>query len=292
MRRPYLVLSALFPALLLAGCGGTLNLPAADTAPAASAAGTSAPPQPAPPAPWQRVVVIGASASAGFGTGMELGEDVPLAALLEPMLRLEHEPARSYASAMFFLDPTLYGGNQVADALEAEPTLVLALDFLFWYVYGLKPDEATRLRDLEQGLALLDEFSCPVLVSLIPDMSPAVGKMLLEGQVPKAETFPKVNQRIREWAAQRRNAVLVPMNELVDEVRSGRPVRVGASQWPQDASARMIQADDLHPTVEGLAALAATALQTLARDLAGVPLDAFTLDPLQAAEQVRAERLR
>lgn len=282
-------------------CAGLAQLPApAEPAPAASAPTASLPlaaqraahgPQaPTAPAVWERVVVIGASASAGFGTAAELGSDVPLAAALEPMLRLSHAPVQDRANSLFFLDPAGHGANQVADALAQEPTLVVALDFLFWFGYGVKDDDERR-EDLDHGLRLLERFSCPVLVGLIPDMRPAVGEMLVAEQVPPPEALARLNARIAEWASGRANAVLVPVPGLVDAARSGGPVRAGLSEWPRDGARILIQPDRLHPTVEGLAALAALALEQLARARRDVPEEAFVLDPIGAAQKVRWSRL-
>lgn len=245
----------------------------------------AAPPKPAPP--WQQVVVLGASASAGFGTNLELGEQVSLAAVIEPMLALPHQPVQSFASEYFFLNPGLHGANQVQDALEASPTLVVALDYLFWFVYGFFPDEEHRLANLDQGLKLLESFDCPVLISLIPDMSAAIGTMLAEGQVPAPVTFGKANDRIRAWAGKHGKVRVVPVNELVEQVHAGKPVTVGASSWKENVEARLIQADHLHPTLEGLAALAALSLQALAQSDPAACKDAFRLDPLAAADAVR-----
>lgn len=254
---------------------------------AAAAAAAEVPPP--PPALWERVVVIGASASAGFGTHLELREPISLAAVLEPLLAQPHQPVQGFASEYFFLNPTRHGANQVQDALEAEPTLVLGLDFLFWYLYGFHPDEEARLASLEHGLGLLESFDCPVLIALIPDMSAAIGTMLAEAQVPEPETFTRANERIRAFVAERQHLLFVPVNELVAEARSGEPVTVGASTWPENAAARLIQADHLHPTLEGMAALAVKALEAVAAAHPQATKGAFRLDPLAAAAAVRKQ---
>jgi len=65
----------------------------------------------------------------------------------------------------------------VRRALEAEPTAVLAVDFLFWFAYGEKP-ESRRAEDLEGALKLLEKFDVPVVVGTLPNMKESVGKML------------------------------------------------------------------------------------------------------------------
>ena len=112
-----------------------------------------------------RVVVLGASLSSGFG--LPRGLDAALDASLEA----EHEPVRAAASEMFFLNPLSSGPQLLERALEAEPTLVVALDYLFWFGYGTidaqggpLESEEERAALLEKGLASLDELELPSFV--------------------------------------------------------------------------------------------------------------------------------
>jgi len=202
-----------------------------------------------------RPVVIGASVSSGFG--LPRGLD----AALEASLVLEHEPVRAWASELFFLQPLQMGPTQVEQALAAEPSAVIAIDFLFWFGYGASnlagapiASEDERLALLERGLACLEEIECPLVVGDFPDMSAAVGKMLAPAQMPALETLPRLSARVRAWAAERENVIVIPLAELVQRLRSREAIRMARHEWP--AGTRLLQPDDLHPTLEGLAGMA------------------------------------
>jgi len=231
---------------------------------------------PAAPSLLQRVAVIGASASCGFG--VEAETDGPFAAttvpadmrtVVEAMLP-ETAAVSGHCSIFFFTEPTAVGPKLMTDALATEPTMVFALDYLFWFGYGSKDakrqqidEEADRLALLEQGLKQLERCACPVVIGDFPNMEDAVGLMLSERQLPEPETLEKLNARIRDWATDRDNVVLVPIAELVDSMKAGREVRIGDEVWPPDAMEEVIQRDQLHPTVDGLVLMAQLALSEL-----------------------------
>jgi len=250
-----------------------------------------APPQeaPAPPPPvWERVVVVGASAAAGFGTAREAGgTDVPLGRFLEPMLRRDHEEVLDPGDALFFLNPRGKGRSQVELAREEEPTLLVAVDFLFWFTYGLPPGDRDpmewRLELLEEGLELLGDFSCPVLVAEVPDMRRAIGTMLLAEQVPAPAELARLNRRIREWAAGHPEVVLVPLAAELERLREQDVGRRERGEPP------LLQWDHLHPTLPGLARLAALCLESLRESRPGLPAAAFALDAAATLARVRED---
>lgn len=212
----------------------------------------------------ERVVVLGASGSAGFDLETEL------ALALEASITRVHGPVRSQADEYFFSRPLQAGPGQVEQALEAEPTLVVALDFLFWFGYGRAgadgaplASEEGRLALLEKGLACLAELECPLVVADFPDMSGAIGKMLAQEQVPAPETLARLSKRVREWAAERGQTIVLPLADIVRQVTSEQAVRIGRHEFR--AGTRLLQSDQLHPTVEGLAALAQLVADELVR---------------------------
>src|SRR5262249_14757945 len=153
-----------------------------------------------------RPVVIGASLSAGFCLTHTFAQ------AFEASLAGTHEPVRSHASELLFLDARHTGANEAGEAADDVPSLVLAVDFLFWFGYGTFDaegggidDEDERVALLERGLKLLEDFECPLVVSDFPDMSAAIGPMLVAEQVPKPETLARLSKRVREWAAPRKN---------------------------------------------------------------------------------------
>lgn len=263
---------------------------------------------------WSRVHFIGASASAGFGVrmpgtrpGAGRGEAMTLARVAG-LARVGAGEVTGDATGMFFMSPLQTGEGQVGQALAMDPppTLVVADDFLFWFTYGAtdaerKPvrDESQRLATLELGLALLERVDArgiPVVVGDIPDMSPAVGRMLSRAQMPAPETIDRANRRIREWARERPRVAVLPLARLVADLRSGEPFTAGRRSWSEAADGPLIQRDQLHPTFAGTVALLARSEQAANERLLGIrqpnapgtPV-AFEHDPDAVAERARLE---
>jgi len=240
-----------------------------------------------------RIAVIGSSASAGWNTHVGLHD------ALEAQLRAPHAPIVNFADEMFFLDPGSIGERQVDLAGDHEPSLVVAIDFLFWFGYGEVSDESERLQNLELGLELLDSLDCPLLVSHFPDMSPAIGRMLLPTQMPEQATLARLNTRTQQWAQARGRTGFVPMPELLDLLRDGKPVAVAEQRFQGlEDQRRLLQADNLHPTPRGVAVLARLCIEALRAEPFLVPSPAFqaqlgpALAALQALDESRAALLR
>ncbi|MBI1303385.1 MAG: hypothetical protein GC172_06320 [Phycisphaera sp.] len=237
------------------------------TAPASASAPASSPTAAAKP---HRVAIIGASASAGFGCVLRETRDDGEYALgfrLGDMIRLacpELELVTSdLASGFFFLAPVKNGAASARRAAEFNPDCVLALDFLFWYCYGddapeggAVTDESQRLAKLELGLKELEKFAVPVLVGDIPDMSPAVGRMLSPAQMPAKDTLAKANARFAEWAAARANIVVVPLAAMQRQLMEERALEIRGVRLEGTAETPLLQRDQLHPAPLGLAGLA------------------------------------
>jgi hypothetical protein len=211
-----------------------------------------------------RPVVIGASFAAGFGVGRSF------ASAFEASLAAPPEELVDLGDGAFFLAPVPSGRRQVEAALEAEPSLVLALDFLFWFGYGALDAaggpleaESERLTLLEAGLELLVEFRCPLVLGDFPDMSAAVGGMLMGSQMPAQDTLTALSRRVRAWAAERPKTVVLPLAELVRSLGAKSEVRIGRHLFPPGT--RLLQADRLHPTLDGLLAAAQLACDELTR---------------------------
>lgn len=207
------------------------------------------------PSRLERVVVMGASLTSGFGA------ERSFAAALEAALRAPHEPLVDLGDMLFFTSPLAIGARQLEAAVEAEPTLVVAIDYLFWFGYGTFDakggaieNEAERLELLERGLALLTELECPLVLGDFPDMSAAIGKMLAPAQVPAKDTLALLSKRVREWAAAREHVLVLPLSTLVKDLAARKELTLGRHTFP--AGSRLLQADDLHPTLEGMAAVA------------------------------------
>jgi hypothetical protein len=239
--------------------------PAPAVAPAAAPVGVAAPPT------LDRVVTIGASATFGFGTRVVDDTASPIRAapttfaevLDASIVRDRTEPVAGRGNLGFFGAPMRIGPVLVDEALAREPTLVVGIDFLFWFAYGMRAADGGMIRDgdmrlalLEEGLRLLERFECPVVVGDLPDMSPAIGLMLSAAQVPDPATLDLLNRRIDGWSRERRRVVVVPMSTLVTDARQGADLVIGVHTWSGGDVRDLIQADQLHPTTLGLIALA------------------------------------
>ncbi len=209
----------------------------------------------------ERVVVVGASMSAGFALDVEVGRLVSMGDVVDRALTAEHAPVVTVADMFFFTQPRTIGEGIAAKALEARPTLLVALDYLFWYGYGTVGDERERFVRVDEGLRLLERFDCPIVVGDLPDMSESIGKMLSAAQVPSPQCRARLNERIRAWA-RTRGATVVALADTVEKLRTGGAVRGGRRSYEGASAKALLQGDRLHPTLEGLACVVVMTLET------------------------------
>ncbi|HED65120.1 MAG TPA: hypothetical protein ENJ09_06135 [Planctomycetes bacterium] len=242
------------------------------------------------PSVLTRVVSFGASMTDGMGLPLHLSD------VFSCMIRVDHEPIVNQGSTFFFMDPGKAGPAMVEAALERSPTLVVAIDFLFWFGYGSASLDGTpiegpadRVALLEHGLELLDRFDCPIFVGDFPDMRDAVGKMLTPAQMPSPEGLEALNQRLSKWVASRDRVLLVPLKVFAKEMRSGKSVTIGRATFPKGSTSRLLQWDDLHPTLEGLCAIVDwMGIALVERGLAGEDELVLDYEELLAAARERA----
>lgn len=208
-----------------------------------------------------RVVVTGASVSAGFGLKTppikgDLGAyPVTMKHIMEAVINSEHEDVHFYSDMMFFRNPSEFGHTFIEKIIEYEPTLVVGIDFLFWFGYGSTGlfEESTkyRLEKFESGLQLLDKIDAPIIIGDLPDMHRAIGKMLSARQVPDAETIHKLNVRLRDWAKEHPNVTIIPVHDLIESLLNDNEITVHESTWPAGSQSKLLQKDMLHTTLEG-----------------------------------------
>ena len=239
-----------------------------------------------PPPTFRKIAVIGASASAGFGVSLEVRVDVERSRregiTLGDVLQESGQGnlvILDLASSGFFTNPMRIGTASVERARQWKPDLTIGLDFLFWYVYGgvdakASPEEVRRLRlrDLEVGLAELGRLEMPIVIGEVPDMSPAVGGMLSRRQVPSPDTLDAVNERIRSWAGERDDVVVVPLVELTERLRGDLAFTIGEWAWNTgEEELGLLLPDRLHPSLDGLIALAQSTSESIrtSPDLSG-----------------------
>ncbi len=207
-----------------------------------------------PASPLDRVVVLGASLSAGFGNLL------PLHMILRkafPERKWTPKTLENRATSLFFLQPLATGKFQVDKALDFKPTLAVGLDFLFWYLYGQIPEKA-RLGRLEKGLKQVERLGkIPVLLGDIPDMHGASPDMLPPDAIPSRETLKQANRRIHAWAKKHANILLFPLAEFTEKTKAKgwilkpQPGEKPAFQPLHLTSAQLLQKDRLHPSRAG-----------------------------------------
>ncbi len=240
---------------------------------------------------WKRMVVVGASAASGFGTNAEIGpgaKSIKLADVVDRMIRKKHDTVVDASNSFFFTNPGQTAKKLLARTRSAKPTAIIASDFLFWFAYGGHED---REASLESGMKLLEDFNCPVLITLLPDMSGAVGKMLSRQQVPSVDELENLNTTIKKWARTQKHVIVVPLVSTLQAIREGRAVKIGASKWPKGSLPRILQDDQLHPTVEGLAMMAALSLESLVKSRKPrISSKTFSLQPRKIAKKLVEEK--
>lgn len=292
LRRLVLLLCLLAPALANAAHPGGLRVDEPKPADVPKVADAPA------VAPLLREVhVLGASVSAGFGLkqGQNLGRIV--AASLP-----EGSPAPQFhASGMMFLDPKGTADANFAKLSAGSPTLVIAIDYLFWFGYGSKwGDEEGRLKALDLGLSYLEKLECPVLLGDFPDMSSAVNApipMLPAKAVPKPETLAKLNARVAQWAEGHKQVTLVPLNKLMGQLLADEAITLGQNHWKAGSAKQLLQKDGLHSTLEGTVAvwlLADSALEARLPEYKSIPRVrevGILMDKLAPGSKVLAEPL-
>lgn len=225
--------------------------------------------------PLARVAVLGASVSAGFNLVTEFDAAIDLGDVLACVLPEGTPPVVTAASTGLFLDPLGRGSALVEELVQADPSLVVAVDFPFWFGYGHLPGgDAARLERLEAGLDLLGRLRCPLVVGDFPDVSRALegqgpfGPMIHASQVPDEATRAALNQRLTAWAEERGDVVVLPLGEGLDAFAEGHTIEVRGNRFGAPPLSRWLQPDLLHPTVEGTIAVA---VQALDRFVAGRP---------------------
>lgn len=229
---------------------------------------------------YDRIAVVGASASDGFGVSVRADappadstakKPIPIRVNLSDVLRYAATPGRvimhHYSSGFFFVNPGPTGRGEIDRALKIKPTLVLGLDFLFWYVYGTVTAEgkpmttgADRLSNLQLGLDQLDRIvnaGIPLVIADIANMHDAIGKMLSENQVPDVQTIGNANTRIMEWVKARPLVKIMPLSQILETLKSGGAIDLAGKSWNPAELGELLQNDQLHPTFAGTVVLAA-----------------------------------
>lgn len=268
-RRFFLLTTALLAALLAASVGAQSDPPPAKPAAAESAESALS----------ARVVTIGASLTCGFGNSL------PLAEPLDRAITGKHTPVFNAGEGLQFTDPIGLGEAQVDRCLERKATLVIGIDFLFWYAYGMafkgKTEWPRRSERFAAGLRQLERLACPVVVGDLPDMRGAHPRMLHPAMIPSPEVLARLNQVLKDWADKREQVHLVPLSAWVKTLKAGEwkvPASADGKQAERILTAAVaMQWDRLHPSRLGILALTGRLVSFLRARL-GAGADRFRFD--------------
>jgi hypothetical protein len=213
----------------------------------------------------ERIAIVGASISAGFG-GTPFGEPFVAAA--------PRSTVDAAANVMLFRDPIGDIKRQVAQARAFGPTTVIAVDLLFWTVYG-SSDRAWHDAALAAGIAELEALRTTgawILVGDIPLITTASEFMLPKTAIPSAELLASANGAIRELAARER-VLLVPLTEWTEPLRAGTEVALAEGETMPAAALMAI--DGLHANPLGVWYLLDRLDRYIEDKLPGTPKDAL-----------------
>lgn len=213
-----------------------------------------------------RVAFIGASVSAGFGNARELkvGRNVPLGKYFEQMLGADPKThvIHNFGSSQFFTSPLRLGASQLEKAQEVQPTLVVGIDFLFWYAFGYpRPGNPRRVEGLQKGLHRLESLSCQLIIGDLPNVDHALQgqsplraghPILQKGQLPSEAERARMNKLIHAWAAERKNVHVFPLAELMERMISGEEMKLRGNAWKVEKLDQILQEDLLHPRSRGM----------------------------------------
>ncbi|MGK0185544.1 MAG: hypothetical protein ACI9R3_001322 [Verrucomicrobiales bacterium] len=218
---------------------------------------------------FRRPVLIGASVSGGFTQSEMLGgpktAGYRLKHYVDAAILGEHDSAEAFGGAYFFMNPEKNGTTCVEKALTHQPSLVIAVDFLFWFCYGDGLTDAQRLEMFEKGLLLLEKFEVPMVVGNLPNAEAAVDKMLSKSQMPTLEVIDKCNARLLEWAKNRKAVAVLPLSDFMAATVANKPLQVRDHHWPGGSSRALLQPDFLHPSHHGCVGLTMFVLDAAVR---------------------------
>lgn len=216
---------------------------------------------------WERPVVIGASVSDGYEHTEKLGgpksDALALDIYLQQITKLPAGTISNFSNRFCFVYPLGISHRQVSDAQETKPTVVIAVDQLFWQLYGNFASSEQRLITFKAALKKLDPVSCPLVIGNIPDASQAIGKMLSSSQVPNKETIQKANQILNQWVKNRKKTAIIDLASFMKLSLSNQEIKLKNITFPRGSTKTFLQTDMLHPTASGAKALSYAVIDSL-----------------------------
>jgi hypothetical protein len=188
------------------------------------------PAEPSGPAlPVDRIGVVGASISAGFG-GTPFADAFRAGA--------KGSAVESWANVMLFRDPIGETQLQLGKAIAFKATTVVAIDLLFWHVYNLG--------SIDAGLAELDKLHASgawIVLGDVPRITTASELFIRKESIPPQAAIDAANAQIAAWAARDR-VLLVPLVEWTEPLRTGADVELAPGEKVPALS--LLALDGLH----------------------------------------------
>jgi len=216
--------------------------------------------------PTQRIAIVGASVSAGFG-GTPFGEAFSAAA--------KGSAIKSEADVMLFRDPVGNSRAQIDAAIAFRATAVIALDFLFWDIYS-RNDPSWRDHALAAGLRELERARSAgawILVGDVPHVTTAVEFLLAKDNVPDAVTLAAYNAKITAWAAGKDRVLVVPFASWAEPLAADGEIEIAPGE--KVAARTLLALDGLHANELGVWLLLHRLDQLIEAKLPGTPKDAL-----------------
>ncbi len=219
-----------------------------------------------PALPLDRIAIVGASVSAGFG-GLSFGDAFAKAA--------PHSAVESEANLMMFRDPIGDTRRQIDAAIAFHATCVVALDLLFWDAYG-STDPTWRTQALAGALGELDRARAAgawIVLGDIPLITTAADWMLPKSQVPTREALDALDAAVAAWAKGKDRVLMVPLVAWTEPLRAGGSVDLAPGDH---VSARGLMAlDGLHTNPLGTWYVLDKLDHFIEASLPGTPRDAL-----------------
>ncbi len=219
-----------------------------------------------PALPLDRIAIVGASVSAGFG-GTPFGDAFTAAA--------RSSKVESFADVMLFRDPLGNQRRQIDAAIAFAPTVVVALDFLFWDLYGAS-DAGWREQALTTGLAELERARAKgawIVVGDVPHVVTAADWMLAKDQIPPLAEIDALDAKITAWATHRERVVFVPFRSWAEPLAAGGEIEIAPGE--KVPASTLVALDGLHANALGVFVLLDRLDHLIEHELPGTPPEAL-----------------
>ncbi len=215
----------------------------------------------------ERPFIIGASVSDGYEHTERLGgprsDALALDIYLKQVIRAPDLKFTNLGQRFCFLHPLGISQKQVSDTLDSKPTVVIAVDQLFWQLYGNFASPEQRIKTFKTALAKLDPIACPLVIGNIPDASHSLGKMLAASQIPKLETINKANLILKEWVKKRKQTSIIDLENFMSLCVANQEIKLKHITYAAGTTKKLLQNDMLHPTPEGAKAISYAVIESL-----------------------------